>query len=106
MYVIRRRLRAALLAVSVLPLATTSMSAAHAADLGGATLAGASGAGIHNTYDDKSTYTYLANALDTGTSLVELDTWANALNGKWDVSHSNPVGSDNTCVKASTAADL
>ncbi|WNM33571.1 hypothetical protein RKE30_25850 [Streptomyces sp. Li-HN-5-11] len=106
MRMIRRRVQAVLLAVLALLLGTTSMSAAHADDLGGETLAGASGTGIHNTYDDKSTYTYLANALDTGTSLIELDTWANVFNGKWDVSHSNPVGSDNNCVQASTAADL
>ncbi|WP_405878402.1 hypothetical protein OG762_06905 [Streptomyces sp. NBC_01136] len=103
---IRRRLKAALLFVSALLLATVATPAAHAADLGGATLAGASGTGIHNTYNDKSTYTYLANALDTGTSLVELDTWANVFTHKWNVSHSNPLGSDNNCVQASSAADL
>ncbi len=54
----------------------------------------------------RATYTYLANALDTGTSLVELDTWANVLNGKWDVSHGDPLASENNCVQASTAADL
>ena len=69
-------------------------------------LAAVTGTGIHNTYDDSSTYTYLANALDTGTSLVELDTWANVLNGKWDVSHSDPLASSNNCVQAGTAADL
>ncbi|MFB8177183.1 hypothetical protein ACFC8N_14165 [Streptomyces sp. NPDC055966] len=103
---IGRRVRALLLAVSALLLAATTMPAAHAADLGGATLAEVSGTGIHNTYNDKSAYTYLADALDTGTSLVELDTWANVFTGKWNVSHSNPLGSDNNCVKANTAADL
>ncbi|MEV0912474.1 hypothetical protein [Streptomyces hokutonensis] len=65
-----------------------------------------SGTGIHNTCDDKSTYTYLVNALDTGTSLVELDIWDNVFDGKWDVSYSNPLGSDDNCVQASRAADL
>lgn len=106
MGMISRRVWTLLPAVSALLLAVTTMPSAHADDLGGATLAETSGTGIHNTYDDKSAYTYLADALDTGTSLVELDTWANVFNGKWDVSHSNPLGSDNNCVKASTAADL
>lgn len=106
MRMICRRLKSALLFVSALLLATVATPAAHAADLGGQTLAGVSGTGIHNTYNDKSTYTYLANALDTGTSLVELDTWANVFTHKWNVSHSNPLGSDNNCVQASTPADL
>jgi hypothetical protein len=79
---------------------------AHAAGISTSSLAGVSGAGIHNTYNDKTDYTYLADALDTGTSLVELDTWANVLNGKWDVSHDQPLASNNNCVKASSSADL
>ncbi|WP_405867822.1 hypothetical protein OG407_48600 [Streptomyces sp. NBC_01515] len=106
MGMIHRRLRIALLSVSALLLGAVALPTAHAADVNGQTLAGVSGSGIHNTYDDKSTYTYLGNALDTGTSLVELDTWHNVFNGKWDVSHSNPLGSDDNCVQASTAADL
>ncbi|NUQ99597.1 MAG: hypothetical protein HOY79_24625 [Streptomyces sp.] len=106
MLMIRRRIRVALLTAVTLLLGAVASPTAHAADVGGQTLAGVSGTGIHNTYDDKSTYTYLADALDTGTSLVELDTWHNVFNGKWDVSHSNPLGSNNNCVQASTAADL
>jgi Phosphoinositide phospholipase C, Ca2+-dependent len=104
----RPRLRYLLAAAGALALLPAGAGAvpARADDLSSATLAGATGVGIHNTYDDKSTYTYLANALDTGTSLVELDTWANVLNGKWDVSHSDPLASNNNCVQASTAAGL
>jgi hypothetical protein len=79
---------------------------AHADAISSATLAGVTGVGIHNTYNDTTDYAYLASALDTGASLIELDTWANVLNGKWDVSHDNPLGSSNNCVRASTAADL
>jgi hypothetical protein len=79
---------------------------AQADTVSSATLAGVTGVGIHNTYNDTTNYTYLANALDTGTSLVELDTWANVLTGKWNVSHDNPLGSSNNCVQASTAASL
>ena len=106
MLMIRRRICVALLTAVALLFGAVASATAHAADVGGQTLAGVSGTGIHNTYDAKSTYTYLANALDTGTSLVELDTWHNVFNGKWDVSHSNPLGSSNNCVQASTAADL
>jgi hypothetical protein len=83
-----------------------AVAPAHAADIDSAPLAGVTGVGIHNTYNDKTDYTYLANALDTGASLIELDTWANVLNGKWDVSHDDPLASDNNCVQATTAADL
>jgi hypothetical protein len=81
-------------------------AAAQPAAIDSASLAGVTGVGIHNTYNDKTDYTYLADALDTGASLIELDTWANVLNGKWDVSHDDPLASDNNCVQASTAADL
>ena len=104
-----RRVRTRLLAAAALLLAAVgaaSAPAAQATDLSSLSLAGVTGTGIHNTYNDSSTYTYLANALDTGTSLVELDTWANVLNGKWDVSHGDPLASENNCVQASTAADL
>lgn len=103
------RLRRWLPPVGALALAAITVltsAPAHADDVGSATLAGVTGVGIHNTYNDKTDYTYLANALDTGTSLVELDTWANVLNGKWDVSHDNPLGSSNNCVQATTSADL
>jgi hypothetical protein len=105
MHTIFRAARMAVLGLSGLLVALTTMPA-QAADLSGATLAGATGTGIHNTYNDKTPYTYLADALDTGTSLVELDTWANVFTHKWNVSHSNPVGSDNDCVQAASSADL
>ena len=102
------RPRALLVAFSALALAALggAVAPAHAADIDSATLAGVTGVGIHNTYNDKTDYTYLADALDTGASLIELDTWANVLNGKWDVSHSDPLASDNNCVQATTSADL
>jgi len=86
--------------------ALAAAAPAYADDTSAASLAGVTGVGIHNTYNDKTDYTYLANSLDTGASLIELDTWANVLNGKWDVSHDNPLGSANNCVKATSSADL
>jgi hypothetical protein len=102
------RPRTWLVAASTLALAALGgvVVPAHAADIDSATLAGVTGVGIHNTYNDKTDYTYLADALDAGASLIELDTWANVLNGKWDVSHSDPLASDNNCVQATTDADL
>jgi hypothetical protein len=79
--------------------------AAAALDDGSLSLAGATSVGVHNTYD-KSAYTYLDQALDAGSTLIELDTWVNVFTHKWNVSHSNPVGSDNNCVQASTIADV
>jgi len=104
-----RRLRTRLLATTALLLAVAGAAAAPAAqadDLSSLSLAGVTGTGLHNTYNDSAEYTYLADALDTGTSLVELDTWANALNGKWDVSHGDPLASENNCVQASSYADI
>jgi hypothetical protein len=92
--------------LAAVALAAAPAAHAHADDISSASLAGVTGVGIHNTYNDKTDYTYLADALDAGASLIELDTWANVLNGKWDVSHSDPLASDNNCVQATTAADL
>jgi len=104
---LHRRLRPAAIAVSALALTVVAPSSAvHADDLGSQTLAGATSVGLHNTYNDKVPYTYLANALDTGASLIELDAWANPFTHKWNVSHSSPLASNNNCVQASTAADL
>lgn len=108
---LRRRLAATAGASALLALGTGAWAgavpaAAQSSGIDSASLAGVTGVGIHNTYNDKTDYTYLADALDTGASLIELDTWANVLTGKWDVSHDDPLASDNNCVQASTAADL
>ncbi|WP_327064483.1 phosphatidylinositol-specific phospholipase C domain-containing protein [Kitasatospora sp. NBC_01302] len=98
--------RAAVLLAAVacaLPLATGTSTAA---DTGGLSLAAATSVGIHNTYDDTSQFPHLADALDTGTSLIELDTWVDPFTHEWKVSHSNPLGNQNNCVDATTAADL
>ncbi|WP_037908563.1 phosphatidylinositol-specific phospholipase C domain-containing protein [Actinacidiphila yeochonensis] len=63
------------------------------------------GSGLHNTYDP-SAFPYLAQALDTGTSMIELDVWDDFVTQEWKVSHDNPLGNSNNCVNASSAADL
>ena len=61
--------------------------------------------GTHNAYD-KSKYTYFAQALDSGASLLELDVYTDSLSRRWRVSHSNPLGDDNNCEAAKTPAEL
>lgn len=97
--------RAAVLLAAVacaLPLAT----APSAADTGGLSLAAGTSVGIHNTYADTTQFPYLADALDTGASLIELDTWVDPFTHEWKVSHANPLGNNNNCVDASSPADL
>src|SRR5256885_1949968 len=51
--------------------------------------------GVHNTYQ-KATFPYLADALDSGTGLIELDVWADSWTRRWRVNH-EIVGQDNNC---------
>lgn len=76
---------------------------ASALDDGSLSLAAGTSVGVHNTYD-QSAYTYLDQALDAGSTLIELDVWVNVFTRKWNVSHSNPIGSSNNCVQTSTLA--
>jgi hypothetical protein len=68
-------------------------------------LSAATTVGVHNAYQ-KDTFKYFANALDSGSSLLEIDIWADSLTKRWRVSHSNPLGDDNNCEDASKPADL
>lgn len=68
-------------------------------------LSGATTSGLHNTYEP-SAFTYLAQALDTGTSMIELDVWDDFFTKEWKVSHSSLTSNGNNCVNASTPADL
>jgi hypothetical protein len=61
--------------------------------------------GIHNTYDP-ATFGYLAQALDEHPGLIELDVWPDVITREWKVSHSNPLGNQNNCVAATSAAQL
>jgi calcium-dependent phosphoinositide phospholipase C len=97
------RLATTVLAIGALAagsLVTTTTAAADPAKLSGTTAVG-----VHNTYDPAA-YPYLAQALDAGSSLIELDVWPDIVTHEWKVSHSNPLGNSNNCVAASTTADL
>lgn len=102
-----RTIRVLLLFALVVPalLAAAALPARAATAGGSLSLAGATTVGIHNTYDNAS-YPYLADALDAGASLIELDTWTDVVTGEWKVSHANPFGNSNNCVKATSASGL
>ncbi|GAA0801113.1 phosphatidylinositol-specific phospholipase C domain-containing protein [Spirilliplanes yamanashiensis] len=49
------------------------------------------GVGVHNSYE-KAVFPYLADALDSGASLVEIDVWVSTVGPRWRVNHDLPVG--------------
>ncbi|MGQ4510828.1 Ca2+-dependent phosphoinositide-specific phospholipase C [Streptomyces sp. DW26H14] len=79
-------------------------SPASAADVQQLPYSQSTAVGIHNTYDTAA-FPYLANGLDTGTGLVELDTWTNLVGPAFRVSH-DPVGNSNNCTGSTTVAGL
>jgi hypothetical protein len=105
----RSRLRALVGAAAAVALSAgllgLAAGPARALDQGSLKLDQATSVGIHNTYDNSS-YPYLADALDAGATLIELDAWVNPFTHQWDVSHSDPIGSDNNCSYAPTTAGL
>src|SRR6476620_2077032 len=68
-------------------------------------ISGTTTVGVHNTYETGA-YDYLAQALDAGSSLIELDVWPDFFTHEWKVSHSNPLGNQNNCVAATSASQL
>ncbi|HEV2634672.1 MAG TPA: phosphatidylinositol-specific phospholipase C domain-containing protein [Actinocrinis sp.] len=103
-----RRRRTALIlatvAAATAALLTPSLAQA-AADPSTLSLAETTAVGVHNTYGQAG-FPYLADALDAGSSLIELDTWTDFFTDEWKVSHSSPFGNSNNCVDASTPAQL
>ncbi|MGW8951780.1 phosphatidylinositol-specific phospholipase C domain-containing protein [Streptomyces sp. NPDC055709] len=61
--------------------------------------------GVHNAYE-KTKYPYFADALDSGAGMLELDVWTNVFGRSFRVAHENPIGNNNNCVNAATAAEL
>jgi hypothetical protein len=68
-------------------------------------LAATTSVGVHNTYAQDA-YDYLAQALDSNSSLLELDVWPNVVTNEWKVSHDDPLGNANNCVEADSPDDL
>jgi len=93
---------AGLLSLALAPAQATTTGQA---DTGQLPYSSTTGVGVHNAYE-KSKYPYFADALDSGAGMLEIDVWTNAFGRSWRVSHNNPMGNDNNCVNASTAAEL
>ncbi|MFF1907997.1 phosphatidylinositol-specific phospholipase C domain-containing protein [Kitasatospora sp. NPDC058218] len=87
-------------AAALLPVQSAGASGAGELPFGSATTVG-----LHNTYDPAA-FGYLAQGLDTGTGMIELDAWTDTVTKEWKVSHSNPLGNANNCVSANTPAQL
>lgn len=85
--------------------AAVSAPVAHAEVDPTTSLASTTVVGVHNTYV-QATYPYLAQALDARAGMIELDVWVDIVTREWKVSHGNPLGNDNNCVAATTAAEL
>ncbi|RBM19863.1 phosphatidylinositol-specific phospholipase C domain-containing protein [Streptomyces sp. PT12] len=66
---------------------------------------GTTSVGVHNAYLTE-TYPYLADALDSGAGMLELDVWTNFFGGDWRVAHDNPFGNVNNCADATSPDDL
>lgn len=96
------------IAVVAAALATVATVAALPAPARAATtelkLSHSTAVGVHNTYD-KAKFAYLADALDTGMSLLEFDIWVDTATGRWRVNH-DPLGTSNNCTAAKTVAEL
>jgi hypothetical protein len=99
--------RAALLGALAACLAFTAAGpgTASAAGTDDLPLSATTASGLHNSYDPAS-FGYLAQALDTGTSMIELDVWDDFFTQEWKVSHDSLTSNKNNCVNASTPADL
>jgi hypothetical protein len=68
-------------------------------------LAGSTVVGLHNAYI-KADFPYLAQGLDAGASMLELDAWDDIFTREWKVSHDKPTSNDNNCVDASSPSDI
>ncbi|MFG2822718.1 phosphatidylinositol-specific phospholipase C domain-containing protein [Kitasatospora sp. NPDC048365] len=102
---VRRAIAAGLLTATALALTLVPGTTAEAAGTGDLPFGSATTVGLHNTYDPAA-FPYLAQGLDTGTGMIELDAWTDTVTTEWKVSHSNPLGNANNCVTATTPAQL
>jgi hypothetical protein len=95
----RRILPIVLLALGAVGLAPSPAAADPAFRLSESTAVG-----IHNAYE-KSQYTWFADALDSGATLLEMDVWVNGAQKKWRVAHDLPIiRSNNNCASGGLRA--
>jgi len=98
------RLKPALVAATVFSFLLVAAGTAQAAVAPDARQSHVTAVGLHNTYD-KAAFPYLADALDAGTGLIEIDIWVFAGSAKWRVSHDLPLaganyGQSNNCMSS------
>ncbi|GAA2828199.1 phosphatidylinositol-specific phospholipase C domain-containing protein [Crossiella cryophila] len=86
------------------PAAATSAQAAAATAAQMVTATGAASVGLHNAYI-QATFPYLADALDTGAGMLEIDIWTNFF-GTRDFKVSHDPGNSNNCAAANTYPEL
>nr|WP_233580587.1 phosphatidylinositol-specific phospholipase C domain-containing protein [Streptomyces triticirhizae] len=77
----------------------------HAADPGQAPYSASTSVGVHNAYL-QSAFPYLADALDSGAGMIEIDVWTNFFGSGWRVGHNSPFTNENNCVGATTPDGL
>ncbi len=99
----RAALLGATLALSAATVTALAATPAGADDPDSLPLSQVTVTGIHNTYNPAD-YPYLAQALDAGTGMIELDTWSDFFTQEWKVGHDSPTSNNNNCVDASTPA--
>jgi hypothetical protein len=99
----RIRLCAVTAAALAVPALSVTQPRPAAAD--DASVAQSSVVGLHNAYV-KADFPYLAQGLDTGASMIELDAWDDIFTREWKVSHDKPTSNDNNCVNASSPSDI
>ncbi|OLE28494.1 MAG: hypothetical protein AUG49_02240 [Catenulispora sp. 13_1_20CM_3_70_7] len=100
-----RRLASAAATLGAAALAFVTAVGPAAADVGSSPVSQTTVVGVHNTYN-QAAFPHLADALDTGTSMIELDSWTDVFGDYWKVSHDNPFGNANNCVNAAKPADI
>jgi hypothetical protein len=71
---------------------------------GAATVTRATSVGVHNSYSQDE-FAHLADALDTGADLIEVDVWSNFL-GSGDFQVGHDPGNANNCTAATTYPQL
>ncbi|MCZ4558565.1 phosphatidylinositol-specific phospholipase C domain-containing protein [Rhodococcus maanshanensis] len=98
---------AAVLLVSAVPAQADPVAAS------GSPYSATTAVGVHNAYEQQ-TYEHLADALDSGAGLIELDVWTNSFDvvakgggmSDWRVSHENPLANVNNCANAAAPDQL
>ncbi|MDQ1644899.1 MAG: hypothetical protein QOJ50_1083 [Cryptosporangiaceae bacterium] len=92
------------LTLFTLTLVAAAPGAAHATGPEDLPLSHTTAVGVHNAYE-KAKFPYLADALDSGSSLLELDVWSMPTVKAWRVGHDLPlIANNNNCANGGLRA--